>query len=368
MKTKLILSIIYIIIVSGVYAQDSKKEWEDGKLKWDDFQEKTISIGNSELKYVFGYSTDKLKVSDTTFIGIKAYSYMDKNLSWIKKEYKNDRYLKYNQVIFDLTELYRRKFQHEIYRVNSTYGVDIIFNQQFKKLNEEVDRFQQESNYGQDINIINKWELIISNELNNTYNPEKPKFSKKNFGYALHAGFGAGFFTGSLGEHFGPTFNFIFGFDFAFKKSILYINATLASGKVNKNYLSDKSWYKSQNAKVAIIDLSYGYAIIDKSKIKLSPFVGLGITELSGENKNDKEDALRNVEYNFSFGLNADYKIRKRIKLIPNSFSATGESVETSIRARLYITRANFFDDLNGYSINLTIGLCGFGNLLRINE
>lgn len=368
MKTKLIISIINIVIVSGIYAQDYKKNWVDGKLTWNDFQEKMISIGNSELKYFFGYNTDKLKYNDTTIIGIKAYSYMDTNLSWIKKEYKNDQYLKYNQIIFDLTELYRRKFQNEIYRVSSTYGVDIVFNQQFKKLDKDIDRFQQESNYGQNINIINEWELIISSELNNTENLEKPKFTKRNFGYALHAGFGAGFFTGSIGDHFGPTFNFMFGFDFAFKKSIFYINATLAGGKVKMDYLSDKSWYKGQHANVAIIDISYGYAIIDKSKIKLSPFVGLGITELSGENKDNKEDALRNVDYNFIFGLNADYKIRKRIKLIPNSFSGAGESVETSIRARLYITRVNYFDDLNGYSINLTIGLCGFGNLLRINN
>ena len=52
MKSKFILFIINIIIISGIYAQDNKKKWEEGKLTWDDFQEKTISIDNSELSYV----------------------------------------------------------------------------------------------------------------------------------------------------------------------------------------------------------------------------------------------------------------------------------------------------------------------------
>jgi hypothetical protein len=183
----------------------------------------------------------------------------------------------------------------------------------------------------------------------------------------VHTGFGVGVFSGSMGEHFRPTFNFIYGFDLAFKKTILYLNATLAWSKVTNDYHTNQIWLIGQQAHFAILDMSLGYAIIDKSKLKLSPFIGLGITELTGKNNANSENTLRNVDYNFIFGLNADYKFRKKISLIPSSFIGVRESVETSIRARLYVTRVNYFDDLKGYSINLTIGISGFVNILRLN-
>jgi hypothetical protein len=74
------------------------------------------------------------------------------------------------------------------------------------------------------------------------------------------------------------------------------------------------------------------------------------------------------VDYNIILGLNTDYKIRKRIKLVPSSSFGVKEYSETSVRARLYVSRANYSDDLNGYSINLTLGLCGFGNMLKMDH
>ena len=365
MNKNILITIISLFTILNLYGQDNRKYWNEGELTWNDFKEKENTIGVSELKYFIGYNTGKQKHNDTTILRLKAFCFTDKNLSWINKDFKNKQYLKYNQVIFDIAELHKRKLQYKLDRINSIGEAEIRFNQILTNLSNMVNKFQEETNGGQKQEVIDKWDLIIKNELRNYNNVNIPQFNKRNFGYALHAGFGSGIFTGSLGQHFGQTFNFIFGFDFTYKKSILYLNGTLAGDKVAKDYISDKNWYQGQHANVAIIDISYGYAVIDKSKIKLSPFVGLGITELSGINKDNKEDALRNVDYNVIFGLNADYKIRKRINMIPSVLTGYKENVQSSIRARLYITKVNYFDDLSGYSINLTIGLCGFGNMLK---
>ena len=64
-----------------------------------------------------------------------------------------------------------------------------------------------------------------------------------------------------------------------------------------------------------------------------------------------------------------DYKLQTRINLVDISTFSGGKSKEKydiSIRSRLYVTRTNLTADLKGYSVNLTIGLCGFGNLIRI--
>ena len=158
----------------------------------------------------------------------------------------------------------------------------------------------------------------------------------------------------------------MFGFDFAYNRSIFYVTATLAGDKVKKEYTSQNTWYEGQGAGVAILDVSYGYAIVDNERIKLSPFAGLGLTEFTGTNRDDKENGLRMVDYSMVFGLNTDYKVWTRLKLVPNHYLNVKEKVETSIRARLYITRANYHEDLQGYSVNLTIGICGFGNMIRL--
>ncbi len=359
-------TIIGLFLSAGLTAQEYQKNWSDGELTWQDFLEKETNQGISELKYFLGYNTGKQRYGDTVVLRNTAKCYMDKNLSWINPTYKTEQYLKYNQVIFDIVELHRRRLQYELDRVNSLVEIEGKFNHIYTSCNNEIDKFNQESHSGQDLNTINFWEQKTSGELEFSSDNKIPEFENRNFGYALHAGFGSGFFTGSLGEYFAPTFNFIFGFDIAYKKTIFYLNATLAGDKVKKDYVSEKSWNDGQHANVAIIDVSCGYALMDNERFKISPFAGLGITEFTGENKDDKENGFRIVDYNIIFGINTDYKIRTRLKLVPNPFFGVKEKVETSIRARLYVTRANYYEDLQGYSINLTIGLCGFGNMINL--
>ena len=365
MKLTVLLILISQLFVLRVFTQDNRKYWSDGKLTWDDFQEKMISIDHSDLKYFFGYDPEKKKSGDSLIVRAGAFCYMDKNSSWINTKYKNDSYLKYNQVIFDITELYRRKLQFELDRSKSYNKAQIRFRKIYEEMTGQIDEFRRESGDGLYEKVTDKWLAYIEDEIDNlAESPGISAFRKKNFGYGMHVGFGSGIFTGSLGSHFGPTFNFILGFDLAYKRSIFYLIGTLAGGKVKKDYLSENNWYAGQRVNVAIIDISYGYAVIDKPKITLSPFAGLGITELSGKNRDDEQNDLLNQDYNIIFGLNADYKFRKSVRLTPGM----KESFEGSVRARLYITRANYSDDLKGFSVNLTIGVCGFGNMMKMKE
>lgn len=150
------------------------------------------------------------------------------------------------------------------------------------------------------------------------------------------------------------------------KKSILFLNATLAGNKVKKDYFSDKNWSEGQRTHVAIIDISYGYAFINSQKVKISPFAGLGITEFSEKSNGNPDEAERMVDSNFIFGINTDYKLKTRLKLVPDEMFGIKEKVETSIRARLYVTKADYSEDLRGYTMNFSVGLCGFGNFIRL--
>jgi hypothetical protein len=232
--------------------------------------------------------------------------------------------------------------------------------------NSETEKFREASNAGQNMNAVVFWEQKTADELQSLPDQTIPPFKPGAFGYAMHAGLGSGIFTGSLGQHFAPAFNILFGFDLACRKSNLYVNATLATDRIRNDYGSD-SWMKRQRANVAILDISYGYALIDNTWLKMSPFAGLGMTEFTSPDNNAQGDNLRMVAVNLLFGVNTDFKLRTHISLLPSTLLSLKEKTETSVRARLYITRANFYGDLQGYSINFTLGISVFANPIRIN-
>jgi hypothetical protein len=353
--------------MSSLFAQSNLKSWDEGKLTWADFTEKQTDLGTSELKYFLGYKTERSKFGDTLQVRIVAYCSIDRMLSWVNPQYKTEQTLLFNQVVFDLVEIHRRKLQWELDMVRSVLDYESKYWFIINACSKEIDRYTKESNGGQDLSIIHLWQQKVTNELNVLPIGQTPNYTPTQFGYGMHFGIGSGLLSGSLGKHFGPTFNFTFGFEIAYGKSFFLMNGTLAGDKVLNEYISSGTWDKGQTAAVAILDLSYGYSIPINPKIKITPFVGLGITEFNGVDYTTST-ALRLVDYNASFGLNADYKLRTLLNLIPTPFWGVKEKLDASIRARIYVNRAKYFEDLRGYSINLSIGFSGFGNFLRINK
>ncbi|HEX2396035.1 MAG TPA: hypothetical protein VHI78_11870 [Bacteroidales bacterium] len=349
-----------------IIAQDDKKFWNQGKLSWEDFQEYHSAIKASELKYFIGYKTEKQKYGDTIVMRIATYGFIDRNLSWINSDYKTDQYLRYNQVIFDIVELYRRKIQYEIDRTKYPYEIENRINTMYSACSHEIDQFSQEAEYGKNLTTIMFWEVKTRNELNTTSAEEMPVYSAGKLGYGMHAGLGSGIFTGTLGQHFSPTFNLIFGFDLAYKKTVFYFNGTLGSDKVRKDYSGNTEWLKAEHASMAIIELSVGYALIDNSKFKIAPFGGFAVLELSKRDDEQHKGNLNMESYQAIFGINTDFKYRTRISLVAGTFAGFKEKSEYSLRTRLYLARGNYYDDLKGFSINLSIGICGFGNVLRL--
>jgi len=368
MNKLLCLFIIYIIFINEIQSQDNIKYWNEGNLTWADFQEKSSDNEVSELFYNFGYSSKKQKFGDTTLSRLSAYCYIDKNLSWIDTVFKDDQYLKYNQVIFNILELFRRNLQYELDRLSSISEVQNKSQMVYSKLNSEIKKYKDETEQGDDLDIIDLWDSRITQELKMASDDRIPAFTDRNFGYGINLGFGSGFFTNSLSNYFSPTINFIVGFDLGYKNSILYLNATLASDKVKNNFLADNYWSSGQRADVAIIDISMGQALINNQNIKFSPFFGLGITEFTSTTQTEPKTDLRFVDYNYLFGLNLDVKLKTTISIIPPEFTSPRVKFETGIRIKLYVAHVNYNMDLEGNSINLTVGINRFCNLIRINK
>ena len=120
-----------------------------------DFREREISFENttSELKYLIGYKTRKEKINDTVVFRLQSFCYTDTQLSWIKQGFKTPQKLQYNQVIFNIAELYRRKLQYDLDRLGSCFSVETAFKHQYEALNNEVEIFQSQSLSGRGLKL-----------------------------------------------------------------------------------------------------------------------------------------------------------------------------------------------------------------------
>ena len=366
MKNKL-FCILFCLVFAGVYSQESRKDWSEGNLTWDDFKEREISFENSisELKYVIGYTPSKEKVNDTVIFRLQSFCYSDTQLSWVKPDFKTAQNLQYNQVIFNIAELYRRKLQYDLDHLGSYFSAETVFQNQYEELNNEVEIFQNQSRNGRDPEIVKEWAANIEDRLTIYANNTIPKYEKANFGMGFHVGAAYSFRNESIKEHFDNSIGFNFGFDFSYKNSILYVNMILSGGNIDQAYSGRTYWEEDLDYSLALLDFSYGYAIVDNPKLKIAPFAGLAITEFSEDDYDGEENDLIITDYNLLLGLNVDYKIRKRLNTIPNVFLSRRDITETSIRSRLFVSRNDFYEDLSGYSINLSIGISWYFRLLK---
>jgi hypothetical protein len=370
MKKTFLFTFLLFILFVNISAQESDfKYWQEGKLTWNDFKGETgFPLLDSELKYFLTYGSEKQKFNDTTVYRIAAKGYIDRDLSWSKTFKKTDQNLAYFQVVFDIVELHRRGLQNKLDRLEVVYNAENELRSAMYNCEKTLADFKKESQQGADTIVVQRWQKTIQTELGTTAGKSIPAFTKRNFGYGMHAGFGKGFNTGTIKDNFPSTFNFIFGFDVAYKDVTLFLCGTLGSSKADQSYNGEINIPKGERAGVAIGDVSLGYPVLNKAKFKLMPFAGLGFLEYSEKPEPDETNYKSMAATGYLFGLNTDYKFRKGLSFFPETFFQKREYVEFTLRARLYVAHANLSPDMKGFSINLTLGLNMAGNYIRISK
>lgn len=111
---RLILSTLFFLLVIHTNAQHDIINWnENVRLSYDDFkgpvpgnklEQKAITFSVIEIK--FDQSAESVKVN--------VLSYFQRDLSWMRNDWKNDYTLRHEQGHFDITELHARKVRKKL--------------------------------------------------------------------------------------------------------------------------------------------------------------------------------------------------------------------------------------------------------------
>lgn len=352
-----------VFVADMLCAQAVERHWHEGPLSWFEFKEEVSARKSESLAYYLGYKQDREKRGDSVFVRLKAYAYLDKEQAVVRPIDKVSPYLMYHQVIFDMTEYYRRTLQKHLDRAENIFVARAIFDELYEDFQSDAHNLIQQSRNGDDYEEVLHWRKLVTDTLDNTPTLRSPAFYKRNFGIGMYGGLGTSIQTGRLSKQFTTPVLVSFGFDFGFRNVMLYLNGSIGGNRSVSNDLSGQDRFVRGSAGVAIIDLSLGYAIIDVNKWKIVPFVGAGVTEYSPNSEAVQNEYDPLTSYNVVLGVVADYKVRKRVKLTP----VYGKEVtDSSIRLRVFATPVDMGDDLIGMTINLGVAYCGFARFIGV--
>jgi hypothetical protein len=143
---------------------------EKTPLTWSDFQGNPIKSANyaSEIHVYIPSTIEKNSVFQSS--QFDCVCVFDKKHSWVNLELADTSLLEYNQVIFNIYELYARKLRQSF--AEADFGLSDVteeFHSITEKNNKErtdtIDKFRRESSLGQDKQVIKEWKLEVQNDL-----------------------------------------------------------------------------------------------------------------------------------------------------------------------------------------------------------
>jgi hypothetical protein len=154
-------------------AQSKELLWNiDSKLTWADFNaEPDVDHPYAAITYSgMSYSFSAEVINNQVKVNCIVNCFFIPNKSWVKSEYKSDvELLKHEQLHFDITELYARKFREQLSKMSFTENVKVEISDLYEKITKEKIELQNEYDIETDhsVNVLKQknWEQKILIEL-----------------------------------------------------------------------------------------------------------------------------------------------------------------------------------------------------------
>ncbi|MCB4808144.1 DUF922 domain-containing protein [Tamlana sp. 62-3] len=167
--------LVFICLFFLFNVQDASiKSWQANyKLTWNDFKGKpkanTGAVAITASGITFGFSiteTDNHKVVDFT-TEVHAHFYPEK--SWYLPNKATKHVLGHEQLHFDITELFARKFRQRISKIKTSNNVKQELKTVHNNVNRELAAFQNkydaETDFSRNFEAQLQWKLYIEDEL-----------------------------------------------------------------------------------------------------------------------------------------------------------------------------------------------------------
>lgn len=169
---KNLLVLLFICFVGSTSNEETLTWNETTKLTWADFKAspdpESDAVALTASGITFGYSVktagERIVDFSTT---VEAHFYPHK--SWYLKEKGNAHILAHEQLHFDITELYARKFREQLKNLVVNQNVKEQMNRLHlainKAVNETQKSYDEQTKHSMDMNKQKEWDAFIKEEL-----------------------------------------------------------------------------------------------------------------------------------------------------------------------------------------------------------
>lgn len=361
-------SIAPIVMQKHATSHPSKRNympraWEKGPLGWNNFTLVTESIGeeHSYLEYSLDIENRKYENDGVTWWGKTAVANMDKNSTWVDKNHCTAAELRYNQVLFNIVELYRRYLQVDI----DTCGhADRDYYMQL--LGNETSRYCRETRYGADTAAVDWWDQQVRLMMDSItpYMVEKhasvlvvPELYPT-FHFGSSIGGGAKIYAGEIHNLFAPSGGFVWYFEGGYQRHIFTLGLYLGGGRCLPEKIpavkEDNTLLGTDEISTLDLHLDYGFAVINSRHFRMAPFVGYGLQGVY-YNEIGNEIGGGPTEGCWRAGVDFKYHLLNEITVSKSAF----EQYLLSVEGKVFVSRDNFISIVGapkGYTINISLG------------
>lgn len=169
----LIIGLLWNSTIQGQEFNKNEKLWNsEDRISESDFQLKIDSTKSAPCyaAYSMTYGVNGFDFFTKNF-NKKVKNIMFRNASWLNaNETDKQQLIRYQQILFDISEKYTREFRKELFInrktiVKGTQIVEKINGEILKELTTEKSKFEYESDFGRIESVIEKWEKRVSLEI-----------------------------------------------------------------------------------------------------------------------------------------------------------------------------------------------------------
>lgn len=261
------------------------------RLQLSDFHApKQPGLGGSEFYYQIGYDVRPTIPGNPP--AIDAYCLMFRNLSWVSETARNERTLAYNQVLFDLVEIYARQMKAKLIALDA----DRRFKQQAKQieyltnaeLGAEVNLFRSETGGGDDLALLQRWQRQVVQRLYDV--PDLiTTFSPARLGLGILAGVSVLMPTGGLAQTLPVQFGYVYGLDVAVGRTLLLLHVGTHNTSLRQTFTDrNQEWATDMRVQNTLFDVGFGRVLYDGVRARLVPFLGYRLLKLTPRDHMDE--------------------------------------------------------------------------------
>lgn len=385
MKRYLLLTITCILFSLTAEAQSNRHTWKMGPLTWNDFHHNTaINEKTSYLEYFVDVTHREVNVGNIKYIIPTLEAYTCPDYSWADTSFRSPRLLAYNQCLFDLVEVHRRKLERELGQTN-IWNRDEFMKKGIHRLDEDLVRAENDMKQGSDTAALSRWQIKVKHDLDSIAPFTPTRFEEGNFG--LGATFGLGFkgIAGDLSKYFTNGGGMDFSFDIISKRHYFTWGTYIGWAGCKQNVWDKKFFdelgvtpptegryhypdggseepliYKGELATCLDMYWAYGYTVFNNNVHKITPFVGIGLEGFY--TSDDDEVSYGRTAFSWHFGLDYNWQYSNTIDhgsfSLDQRYNCSHDVV--AVNCKLYAAYDNFKTMVGmpkGFSINFQVNL-----------